>query len=215
MRGGVMAGTRRLEQSTSVDRFYQLLLRFHDVDAHSVLDEALQLLAQVTSAKLAYVELIDEDGGASCARGYHVDRRDPREVILSRDVDRVRPAIAEGKLVALPAKRDVGAILCVPIRSDAAIGFLWLQGKPSAFSARDLERAMCLGARLADAGLVGARPTLDEETRAFRDRRVREAVRRWCGNVAGAARELDVSRPFIYKVLEQRAAEPGTDCKRR
>ena len=198
----------RREHSGPLEHFYQCLLQLdrHTGDV-SILDDALRSLVELTGVRLAYVEVLRGDDGQALSRSYSVAQQSHESITAMVAHGIVAKAIAERRTITLDrraSESSMGATLCIPISSELVTGVLWLQGKASAFSKLDRERAERLAARLVDLRLgEAARRTLKEEVHALYDRRVREALRRCHGNISEAARELGVSRSFIHDILKR------------
>jgi transcriptional regulator with GAF, ATPase, and Fis domain len=217
-----MSDTELLEQ------FYQCLLALaYDPYCERTLDEAMRLIAAVTGAQLTFVEILDPQQIPRYWRGYHADKRslDAIRFAVSRGI--IAQAIAERRIITTTSQLDAGQssnvvsiecakiafVLCVPIEAPACTGVLYLQTLGGPFSSTDCERIELLASTLANVPALNpaaaAAPTstmtLHEETRVLQVRRVHEAVTRCEGNISKAARELGVSRAFVYGVMHRRA----------
>ena len=204
---------------TAVDRFYQRLLSLDETNVEPLLADALRLLVEISQAELVYAELFDEDHAPRFWRGYHVDEPalDSIRAMISRGI--VARAIAEGETIQTPSafgdarfasldsvkRNEVAAVLCIPLRREGvSVGVLYLQSCVRSFSTLDRDRAEVFASRLARVAPGHDKLTLGEEERALHARRVREAMLRSNWNVSEAARELGVSRNFIYVVMARR-----------
>jgi Nif-specific regulatory protein len=129
--------------------FYLRLLELGDAnDPEPFLEQALLLIASVTGARQAYIELRAEDEESdppawSMARGCSPDEVDWIRAVISRGI--VAEALATGKTILTPSAmldsrvRDRGsvranrveAVLCAPIGASPALGVVYLQGSES------------------------------------------------------------------------------------
>jgi transcriptional regulator with GAF, ATPase, and Fis domain len=195
----------RLEQPGPIEHFYQLLLQLdRRPNATSQLGQALLRIVEITGARTAYVEIFAAGEQRALSRGHDVEGRTHDAIATSISRDIVALAVDEGRTIsrAIRRGRTAVAVLCVPIKAESVIGFVWLERTRRAFSELDRERA-----RLLARSLCAARaswPKLADELRALRVRRVREALERCNGKISAAARMLGVSRVFIYAVTERR-----------
>jgi Nif-specific regulatory protein len=147
--------------------FYRRLLDLGAAsDIEPLLDEALALIVAVTGAKIAYLELYDEE------------RDEPRfwkaHEVTGAEVAAIRSAIsrgiigaalADGRTIETSSAMDdarfqgrtsvrdnaIDAALCVPIGSEPVTGAIYLQGRtrPGPFDALDRERAELFARQLA------------------------------------------------------------------
>ena len=206
-------------ETSAVEQFYQRLVALDETNVEPLLADALRLLVEIAHAELAYLELFDEEHVPRFWRGYHVDEQalETIRTMISRGI--VGRAIADGETIETRSafndarfakldsvrRNEVGAVLCVPIRREnTVIGVMYLQGNASSFSMLDRERAEVFASQLARVAPGAGKLTLEEEERGLHARRVREAMLRANWNVSEAARELRVSRNFIYTVMARR-----------
>ncbi|MEO7092859.1 MAG: GAF domain-containing protein, partial [Polyangiales bacterium] len=162
------ANGRQLETTVDPERqFYRRLLDLggqHELEP--LLDEALLLIAEVTGASTAYVELHGEDDAAEpefwrahgCSSSVVASIRET----LSRGI--IARAIAEGETVetrsamvdprfeglASVQLHGIDAVLCAPV-GKPAIGVVYLQGRSDggSFSALDRDRLELFARQLA------------------------------------------------------------------
>jgi hypothetical protein len=209
---GTTSFVARLEQPGPIEHFYQLLLHLeHHPNATSQLDPALRRLVEITGARTAYVEIFAAGEQPALSRGHDAEGRTHEAIASSISRDLVALAVGEGRTIARTARRgrDAIATLCVPIKAETVIGFVWLERTRRAFSELDRERARLLARCLSVAR--DSWPKLADELRALRVRRVREALERCDGEISAAARLLGVSRVFIYAVTERRPKHTRCD----
>jgi hypothetical protein len=202
----------RLEQPGPIEQFYQLLLHLeHHPNATSQLEQALRQIVEITGARTVYLEIFAAGEQRAQSRGHDVEGRshDAIEISISRDL--VALAVDEGRTISRTTRlgRTLVAALCVPIKAESVIGFVWLERTRRAFSELDRERARLLARCVSVAR--ASWPKLADELRALRVRRVREALERCDGEISAAARLLGVSRVFIYAVTERRPKQTRCD----
>jgi Nif-specific regulatory protein len=147
--------------------FYRRLLDLGAAtDMEPLLDEAVALIVAVTGAKIAYLELYDDEGGEP--RFWKAHEVAGAEVAairsaISRGI--IGAALAEGRTIETSSAMDdarfqsrtsvrnnaIDAALCVPIGNDPVTGALYLQGRtrPGPFDAFDRERAELFARQLA------------------------------------------------------------------
>jgi DNA-binding NtrC family response regulator len=65
------------------------------------------------------------------------------------------------------------------------------------------ERVAVADAITAKLGAVCTHATLDDELRSLEQRRVRESLERNGGNLSSVARELAITRPRLYRILQR------------
>jgi transcriptional regulator with GAF, ATPase, and Fis domain len=198
------ASTDAAKMSEDVERFYQCLLALSDHPfSERILDDALSAIVAVTNARLAFVEFYDEHKIPRYWRGHHVDKQSLDTIRASVCRDIVARAISERQTIATTARSDF--VLCIPIRA-VPVGALYLQSGADSFSSLDRERAELLVAMLRNRPELDAdetKKTLHEHTQALQHRLVRAAVSRCAGNISRAARELGVSRAFLYGLMRR------------
>jgi hypothetical protein len=190
--------------SEDVERFYQCLLALSDHPfSERILDDALSAVVVVTSSRLAFVEFYDEHHLPRYWRGYHVDKQSLDAIRASVCRDIVARAISERETIATTARSDF--VLCIPIRA-LPLGVLYLQSCADSFSSLDRERAELLVALLRNRPELdadGTKMTLHEQTQALQHRLANAAISRCAGNISRAARELGVSRAFLYELIRR------------
>jgi Nif-specific regulatory protein len=171
--------------------FYRRLLELgRQQEQEPLLDNALALIVEATGAKLAYVELFDEEPGGPRywkASGCGNDDIAAIRESLSRGI--IAATLAAGRTVETPSARNderfaklasvrhnaIEAVLCAPI-GRPVVGALYLQDRAAGgpFSPRDREWAELFAAQLA---LVAERlasrarrPELEDHTAEVRRR---------------------------------------------
>lgn len=211
--------------------FYQRLLDLSGPEeAERLLGRAIELLARLTGAELAYLEILDlgDELRLGCsAAGPAVAVDEVRARIapeIARCVaGRIEPivtasAIDDERLRELESVRwgRIRAVLCVPLEPIA--GALYLQG-PAPFSPVELEHAtLCarqIGEQLLRRHDLGDRLSLRRAMHLYQRRHVLAALERTGWNIAAASRELAVARSHLYKLmasLELRRAAAGHQC---
>jgi transcriptional regulator with GAF, ATPase, and Fis domain len=187
-----------------LERFYQHLLQL-ELHPDALLGDALRLVVEATCASTAYVELFANAGRPAVVLAHDVAGRTHEAIGATIERDVVARVVAEHRTLAFESRGGSGVVtmLCVPIRPENIMGFVWLEGERQ-FSELDRERVRLLARRLAIASTTRSQRSLLEEQRALSERRVLEELKRHNGNVSKAARVLDVSRAFIYSVLKRR-----------
>jgi Nif-specific regulatory protein len=146
--------------------FYRRLLDLGgEREIEPLLEQALQLIAEVTGATMAYLELHDDDKpGPRFWRGHRCTDEDVAAIRASISRGIIARAIAGGQTVETPAAHSdprfenlesvqalhIDAVLCAPVGSPP-VGVLYLQGGPSGgtFSASDRERVELFARQLA------------------------------------------------------------------
>lgn len=179
-----------------------------------VLRSILELLARLTGAELAYLEAEGPEarielGHAATPRAREDSGAQIASEILRRAVAR-REVIATGCACHDARFRDhesvkrhrVRAVLCVPLESIP--GALYLQGferfSPDARQHAEL-CARHVGEQLARRAPDADRLTLHRATRLFQRRHLLAALERTSWNIAETARELEVARSYLYRLL--------------
>lgn len=172
--------------------FYRRLLDLGAAnDIEPLLDEALALIVAVTGAKIAYLELHDDEGGEPRFwKGHQVAGAEVAAIRSAISHGIIGAALAEGRTIETSSAMDdarfqsrssvrsnaIEAALCVPIGSEPVIGAIYLQGRTGAgpFDAIDRERAELFArqlAPLADRQLAQRHElTQVDHTRALRSR---------------------------------------------
>jgi Nif-specific regulatory protein len=213
--------------------FYLRLLELGDAnDPEPFLEQALSLIAGVTGARQAYIELHAEDQESdkpawSMARGCSPDEVDWIRAVISRGI--VAEALATGKTILTPSAmldsrfRDRGsvranrveAVLCAPIGASPALGVLYLQGSESGvvFDGDDCalaERFALRLAPLADRLLVRRRvQERDDPTRALRRQLRLDGVVGSSPALAAVLRQAALVAPLDVNVLLTGASGTG------
>jgi Nif-specific regulatory protein len=196
------------------DFYHRLLDLGAQPDLEPLLDEALQLITEVTGATMAYLELHDDEPVPRFWRAYGCSDQDVTGIraAISRGI--IARAIVEGRTIDTPsAHRDprfehlhsvqtmaIDAVLCAPI-GQPPIGVVYLQGLAGAggFRSADRDRVELFArqlAPLADRWL--ARQPLRE--RLDRTRDVRARFR--CDEIIGR------SEPLARALIEASHAAP-------
>ncbi len=187
-----------------------------------LLREALALIVDVTGARLGYLELHDEEGGAdgprwSAAHGMTDEEIAGARAAFSRGI--VAEALATGQtIVTASAVSDprfqeresvqvagIEAVLCAPIGGDAAVGVLYLQGAGGTgpFSEDDRATAELFGrhlAPLADRLLVRVQIDADP-TRPLREKLRLDGVVGRSPAFAELLRQVALVAPLDVSVL--------------
>ncbi len=181
---------------------------------------SVRLLAEVTGATTAYLELTAGDPPVPrFARGYDAAGADVADVICR---GAIALSIAESTLIESKSARsdarfrdlgsvrrnEIEALLCAPIISGDLVGAICVQRRSQggAFSDGDArvveyfaQQFAMIAPRLAPSEPAPVR--LHDEIRRLQESLVRDALARTKGNVAQAARELHVARSFVYSVV--------------
>lgn len=186
--------------------FYKRLLELDlstSTNVEPTLQAALRILAQVTGADLAYLEV--SDLGQYLQVGYAAHTHE------------LAPLLAQPHQLLLDAAYiEDGAALVVRAPQQPLAATAWLRlapitgivylRRPAPFSASDLE-ALELFARRVAAELVqhhGATGfALQTATQRFKRHQVLAALERTHWNISRAARELAVARSYLYKLIHQ------------
>ena len=183
--------------------FYRRLLDLGNrSEIEPLLDDALELIVEVTGAKAGYVELWDEEASAPRFwKGFHVSDADVDAIRASLSRGIIARALSEGRTVetasALGDERfqDLGSVrqnaiqqvLCAPV-GVPPIGVVYLQGRtrPGPFAGPDREHAELFTRQLAP---LADRLVRREDVRRF-DYTIetRETLR--CPEVVGRSRAL-------------------------
>ena len=139
------------------ERFYRRLLDLGSKqEIEPLLDEALELIVEVTSANTAYVELYDENSAKPRFwKGYRLRDVELEKIRVSVSRGIIARALTEGRTIETPSatlddrfadlgsvrQHDIQAVLCAPVGTDPVIGVIYLQGrtKPGMFTQQDRE----------------------------------------------------------------------------
>ncbi len=185
------------------------------------LSSAVRLLVEVMGATTGHLELVAGDPPVpQFMRGHDATGSDPAETIC-RGV--IAHALAEKAVIQSPSARadarfrdlgsvrrnEIEAIVCAPIEVGDLVGAVCVQRRSRAggFSECEIHVVEYFAQQLALVArrLVPADPPLPvalrEEMRRLQESLVRDALARTKGNVAQAARELQVARSFVYSVV--------------
>lgn len=145
------------EPHASERDFYKRLLDLgNQQEIEPLLDQALELIVEVTSANTAYVELHDDDSTKPRFwRGYRLRDVELEKIRATISHGIIARALTEGKTIETPSalmddrfsdlgsvrQHDIQAVMCAPIGGQAPIGVIYLQGrtKPGCFTTRDRE----------------------------------------------------------------------------
>ena len=151
-----MVETTRDPYASERDFYRRLLDLGGKQELEPLLDEALALIVDVTSAITAYVELYDDNSTAPRFwRGYRLSDQDLAKIRTSISRGIIGRAVTEGRTIETPSASmddrfsDLGsvrqhaiqAVLCAPVGVDPPIGVIYLQGRtrPGMFTAHDRE----------------------------------------------------------------------------
>jgi len=195
---------------TKLLHFLVGLVRSEDLEL--ALNESLRLLVAATAATTAYLELGNEANLVALAW--------PDKDSVGRGV--VAHAVSRGALVHSASARNdprfrqlesvrrnsIDAVLCAPFEWGALTGAVYVHrsANPEPFSERHSD---LLGAFVTHVGAVATRllpdtntgdGTLRAQTRRFQEQVVRRALARTNGNVARTARDLRITRTFVYRL---------------
>lgn len=197
-------GSIQQPEELAIERdFYRRLLDLgSEQELEPLLVQALGLIVEVTGAKMAYLELYDDNSSTPRYwRGHGISDQDVVNIrtTISRGI--ISRAIAEGRTIetqsailderfaALSSVRAnaIEAVLCAPIGTMPPIGVVYLQGRrrPGMFTASDKGRAELFARQLAPLAdrLVHREPNQTDHTRAIRER-----MR--CPEIVGKSRAL-------------------------
>jgi Nif-specific regulatory protein len=203
---------------------YRRLLELGTTDElEGFLADALGLVADVTGAQQAYLEVRDphspDDRSWSLVHGCEAEQVDDIRGRISRGV--IAEALSTGETILtdsaflddrfsqrLSVRRNkIDAVICAPIGGDAALGVVYLQGRTGGrpFDAADRERAEMVArhlAPLADRLLVREREREGADaTRALRDRHRLDGVLGHSTALAHALEQAMLAAPLNVHVL--------------
>ncbi len=199
-----------------VTLFYRRLLELDtNPNIEPVLQAALDLLVQVTSASAGCVELFNErrEPHYCRARGFNDDELVAVRGLISCGV--IAHAVAEGRTVATSSTALVTSavtatpgtsIICAPI-ADTSIGVVYLQGGRGgrAFTALDIEHTELFARRIAPiAGALIPPQSLEVQISAFKRQLIRQELRRNNWNMTLTARSLGMGRAALYRALRSK-----------
>jgi DNA-binding NtrC family response regulator len=206
------------------DLFRRLLELGSREDMRPFLEDALSLIAEVTSARKGYIELRGEGGRASpprffIARGFNDDeiaavRREISTGIVAEAIETGR-TISTASAVEDPRFRDqrsvqaqrIQAVLCAPVGSSPPLGVVYLQGRaaPGPFPEEDRAHAETFARHLApladrllarDAAAAGL-----DHTAAYRQRLSVVGIAGTSRALAEVLRQVSVAAPVPVAVL--------------
>jgi Nif-specific regulatory protein len=202
-------------------RFLRCLLdlQTHPKPAYAVA-EALALLAALTGARIAYLEIFDEHGVPQFSRAHGAIGHDLDVVrgAISRGI--IGHALAHGETIATASALDdirfkdlgsvqqhqIAAVLCAPI--GFGDGVVYLQGNHDAraFDLHDRDSTALLARELAPMRpwLLGAPPKLEHLVQARKREIIARTLQRNDGNVTAAARELGIGRALIHRTIRMK-----------
>lgn len=195
------------------EQYLQALIDLADyAELEPLLDGALELIVRACNVTTAYVELYTEADDVKTPRYWRglccrTDEARAIQELICRGI--IGRAIAEGRtLVTSSALTQIQATMCVPIGIRSTIGALYLEGpreRPE-FGPDDRKRAEWLAFYMTPCvdRLLPRSPRLPEELKALAKQRVEESLRRHHWNVSDVARELGVTRKFVYSVIGRR-----------
>jgi transcriptional regulator with GAF, ATPase, and Fis domain len=212
--------------------FYRRLLEIGATnEPEPFLEQALDLIVDVSGARQAYIELRGEDEDAaptwSMARGCSSEEVDDIRAAISRGI--IAEALASGKTVFTPSAlldprfRDRGsvrlhhveAVLCAPMGGSPALGVVYLQGRAGGvpFTDEDRELAELFAlhlAPLADRLLVRRRIREQEDlTRPIRQQLRLDDVIGRSAPLAAVLRQAALVAPLEVNVLLTGASGTG------
>jgi DNA-binding NtrC family response regulator len=165
IRGQITAMKDAAAASATERDFYRRLLDLgSERELEPLLDQALALIAGVTGAAMAYLELHDDGAAPRYWRGHGCDPDDLATIrdAISRGI--IARAIADGQTVDTPSalgdprfedmasvqQLAIEAVLCAPVGAPP-VGVVYLQGKPDggSFAPIDRERVELFARQLA------------------------------------------------------------------
>ena len=192
--------------------FKRLLDLGSQSELEPLLDEALTLIVEVTSANTAYLELYsdlevvgigtEEANKPRFWRGYRLSDRDVAAIRASISGGIIARAISEGRTIETPSaslderfsdlgsvrQHDIQAVLCAPVGTAPPIGVIYLQGrtKPGPFTSADRDHTELFARQLAP--LADRLIPRTDHDRIDHTREVRERIR--CPEIIGRSRAL-------------------------
>jgi transcriptional regulator with GAF, ATPase, and Fis domain len=208
------------------EAFYRRLLQLDTfVEPEPLIAEAVELITDITEARLGYVELFaTKPTAAPLFREAHCDDGPPEvEAWVSRDI--IKAAVEARTTINLASAADhprfrmsasvvankIRAVLCTPIGIGLPVGVVYVQGRraPGRFPDVDRERAELFAAKLAmvadriRARRGASKVTLDDVVSWVEYRHVRAAIDRNGGNLSNTARELGITRARLYRIVRR------------
>jgi Nif-specific regulatory protein len=210
----------RLERERDL---YQRLLALGSQDViEPFLEEAVELLTEVTGAHQAYIEICDPRAaleGHRWSAARHVENEDLSRVRGAISTGIIAEALSSGRMiVSASASRDrrfegresvrtgrIEAVLCAPIGEDPPLGVLYLQRRlePGAFSNEDRARVESIARYLvpyAERLLARRQPTGDPTTELRRQLRA-DGIIGCSSALAVAIAEAAAAAPLDVDVL--------------
>lgn len=204
--------------------FYRRLLELETfVDPEPLITEAVELITDITEARLGYVELFATKSACGPVfREAHCDDGPPEvEAWVSRDI--IKAAVESRATINLASAAEhprfrlsdsvvanqIRAVMCTPIGVGSPVGVVYVQGRraPGRFPDLDRERAELFATKLAAVadrvrfGRQAPKVTLDDELRWLELRQVRASIDRNEGNLSSTARELGITRARLYRII--------------
>ncbi|MBP8806090.1 MAG: sigma-54-dependent Fis family transcriptional regulator [Kofleriaceae bacterium] len=169
--------------------FYRRLLELSGQDEPGpLLDSALALIVEVTRARVAYLELSDDDGEPRYWKGHRISADEVSTIRASISRGIIARTLAEGRTLATASALDdarfaeqgsvrqhaIQAVLCAPI-GHPPVGVIYLQGRaePGGFTDDDRDRAELFArhlAPLADRLRARRAPAATDHTKDVRQR---------------------------------------------
>jgi Nif-specific regulatory protein len=184
--------------------FYRRLLDLGGQrEIEPLLDQALALIVEVTSASTGYIELYDEESSEPRFwQGYRCSDDDLAAIRASISRGIIARAIGEGRTIETPSaslderfadlgsvrQHEIQAVLCAPVGVQPPIGVIYLQGRtrPGMFTPLDRERAELFALQLAP--LADRLVRREDPNRLDHTRDVRERLR--CPEIIGRSQAL-------------------------
>ncbi|MEO8698882.1 MAG: sigma-54-dependent Fis family transcriptional regulator [Kofleriaceae bacterium] len=185
--------------------FYRRLLDLGGKqEIEPLLDEALALIVEVTSANTGYLELYaDNSSKPRFWKGYRLTEQNLATIRASISRGIIGRAIEEGRTIETPSaslderfadlgsvrQNDIQAVLCAPVGTEPPIGVIYLQGrtKPGMFTASDREHLELFARQLAP--LADRLVRIEDQDRTLdHTRDVRTRLR--CTEIVGRSQAL-------------------------
>ena len=207
--------------------FYRRLLELSGPEeADRLLGRVVEVLARLTGAELAYLEILDLGdelrlGYTAAGHGLEALRARIAPEIIRRVAGRIEPvatpsALRDERFRELESvqRNRIRAVLCVPLEPIA--GALYLQGAAPFTPADRAHAELCarqIGEQLLRRHGRAERLSLRRAMRLFQRHHVLAALERTGWNITAASRELAVARSYLYKLiaaLELRSADKAS-----
>lgn len=212
------AQDERAHTSPAAAVLYRRLLALHTHDdPEPMLDDAIRLIVELTGAQLAIIELFGADGQPNYWRGHgrtiaelgelrdSISHGIVRHAIEANETVLTTSAVADERFSDLDSVRqgDIQAVLCSQIGDGAGVVYLQGRAELGSFSEPDCDLVELTADHLAEvrADLLGKTSSFREKTVAFQRRVITEALERHKWNKAAAARELDMFRSQLNKLI--------------